>query len=378
MNIAVIGCGTMGLGIAQHFAHYEHFVKIFDQSDQAVQNARVKLKASLDSLVSKGSLIDQHAQELLQRLSWVNQLDALSDCDLVIEAIIENKEIKQALFSSLSEIVNSECILASNTSSISITALAASVRQPERFLGVHFFNPVHAMKLVEIIPAMQTDPMIVTQCKTILESTQKIAVVAKDCPGFIVNRIARPYYSESIRIIEEGIARIEEIDEIMRTVGGFRMGPFELMDFIGHDVNYSVTEIVWREFFFEDRFKPSLTQKKLVEAGYLGRKTGRGFYTYPYEKPQIIVAAEKAQSIFRRVICMLINEAYDALYLSLGSEQDLELAMTKGVNYPKGLLSWGKELGLASVKQTLDQLYEFYGEDRYRCSPGIRKQLELL
>ena len=378
MNIAVIGCGTMGLGIAQHFAHHQHFVKIFDQSEQAVQNAKVKLKASLDSLVSKGSLNDQHALELLQRISWVNQLDALSDSDLVIEAIIENKEIKQALFSSLSEIVNSECILASNTSSISITALAASVGRPERFLGIHFFNPVHAMKLVEIIPAMQTDPMIVTQCKTILESTQKISVIAKDCPGFIVNRIARPYYSESIRIVEEGIARIEEIDEIMRTVGGFRMGPFELMDFIGHDVNYSVTEIVWREFFFEDRFKPSLTQKKLVEAGYLGRKNGRGFYTYPYEKPQIIVAPEKAQSIFRRIICMLINEAYDALYLSLGSEQDLELAMTKGVNYPKGLLSWGKELGLASVKQTLDQLYEFYGEDRYRCSPGIRKQLELL
>jgi 3-hydroxybutyryl-CoA dehydrogenase len=198
-------------------------------------------------------------------------------------------------------------------------------------------------------------------------------VVARDTPGFIVNRVARPFYSEAIRIYEEGIADMATIDEAMRRVGGFKMGPFELMDLIGNDVNYAVTESVFTAFYYDPRYRPSITQKKQVEAGWLGRKSGRGYYNYSpgVEMPQPAANEHLQQSICQRIVTMLINEAYDALYLNIASAADLDLAMTKGVNYPKGLIAWGKEWGLEVCAERMQQLYQIYQEDRYRTTRGF-------
>jgi 3-hydroxybutyryl-CoA dehydrogenase len=215
------------------------------------------------------------------------------------------------------------------------------------------------------------------QSKNIIASWNKIVVLAKDTPGFIVNRIARPFYGEAIRIYEEGIADISTIDWAIKEKGNFKMGPFELMDFIGHDVNYTVTETVFKEFFYEPRYKPSFTQKRLVEAGWLGKKSGKGFYNYSENAvlPQPLKDEKLALQIVNRIVIMLINEAADALYLNIASKEDIELAMLKGVNYPKGLLRWADEIGIETCVEQLDALYNFYHESRYRCSPMLRKML---
>jgi len=231
------------------------------------------------------------------------------------------------------------------------------------------------MELVEIIPALQTSENIVLQTRSIIDSWKKKTVLVKDTPGFIVNRIARPFYSEAIRLFEEGVASIATIDHAMKTVGGFRMGPFELMDLIGHDVNYTVTETVWTAFYYDPRYTPSFTQKRLVEAKWFGRKSGRGFYDYSeHAIPQQADSSEAlAQSVCARVLVMLINEAANALFLQVASKEDIDLAMTKGVNYPKGLLHWADEKGIGLCVDMLDQLYTEYHEDRYRCSPLLRR-----
>ena len=230
------------------------------------------------------------------------------------------------------------------------------------------------MQLVEVIPAIQTSKEVLEKTTQIISDWKKVVAVAKDTPGFIVNRVARPFYSEALRIYEEGFANFETIDYAMKTVGNFKMGPFELMDFIGNDVNYTVTETVFTAFYFDPRFKPSLTQKRLVEAGFYGRKSGRGFYDYNNVKEQIINKNESIlKYIFERIIVMLINEAADALFLNIASANDIDNAMTKGVNYPKGLLAWADELGIDWCVSKIDELYNEYHEDRYRCSAILRK-----
>jgi 3-hydroxybutyryl-CoA dehydrogenase len=233
------------------------------------------------------------------------------------------------------------------------------------------------MRLVEIIPALQTDLEVVDKARNLIASWGKTTVLAKDTPGFIVNRVARPYYGESLRILDEGIADEATIDWAMRTIGGFRMGPFELMDFIGNDINYAVTEIVFQNFYFDPRYKPSFTQKRLVDAHYFGRKSGRGFYDYRNgaAMPEPLKDEALGREIFFRVLVMLINEAAEALYLQIASRDDIDLAMTQGVNYPKGLLSWADELGIEKVVEKLDELYVEYLEDRYRCSRLLRKMM---
>ncbi|MEO7174522.1 MAG: 3-hydroxyacyl-CoA dehydrogenase family protein, partial [Saprospiraceae bacterium] len=235
-------------------------------------------------------------------------------------------------------------------------------------------NPASIMPLVEIIPAIQTNDSTSAKAKELAQNWGKTVVMAKDTPGFIVNRIARPFYGEAIRIYEEGIAEPHTIDAAMTSIGGFKMGPFALMDFIGHDVNYAVTESVFASFYFDPRYKPSFTQKRLVEAGYLGRKSGRGFYSYP-DGPQSVIELDSklAREIFERILAMLINEAADALFLGVASKEDIDLAMTKGTNYPQGLLAWADDLGISYVVSILHGLYAEYQEDRYRCSPLLQR-----
>ncbi len=378
-KIGIIGAGAMGTGIAQVAATAGHEVYLYDANSEALQRATNNLQNTLKMLTEKGKVTENEANTIFHRFHFIEKkLDLLKDCGLVIEAIVENLEAKKELFYELQEVVSKDAILATNTSSLSIAAIASACREPNRVIGIHFFNPAPLMKLVEIIPAVQTAENITQIARQLIESWGKTTVLAKDTPGFIVNRVARPFYGEALRIYEEGMADIATIDWAMKEIGGFKMGPFELMDFIGHDVNYTVTETVFREFFYDPRYKPSFSQKRLVEAGYLGRKSGRGFYNYNENiiKTEPTKDQDLGNKIVNRIIIMLINEAADAVFWNIATKEDIDLAMTMGVNYPKGLLKWADEWSITTCLSMLDQLYEAYREDRYRCSPLLRKMAE--
>ncbi len=374
-KIGVIGSGSMGSGIAQVAATAGHEVYLYDNNPEALNKASAKLQKILNRLVEKGRLDDPEAKAIFGRIYLVDNLSAYSDCDLVIEAIIENLDIKKKVFHQLEDIVSPDCILASNTSSLSMASIAAACKRPDRVIGIHFFNPAPLMKLVEIIPAIQTSESTLDISRDLINNWGKLTVVTKDTPGFIVNRVARPFYGEALRIYEEGIADPATIDWVMTEIGGFRMGPFTLMDYIGNDVNYTVTETVFKAFYFDPRYKPAFTQKRLSEAGYWGRKSGRGYYDYSEDAKNPVPNQDKdlGEKIFWRILVMLINEAADALHLNIASRDDIDLAMTKGVNYPKGLLKWADEKGIDHCVEAMDQLYDEYHEDRYRCSPLLRK-----
>ena len=373
MKVAVIGAGTMGAGIAQVASTAGCEVRIFDTFPEAISGCLKRLEKDLLKLEEKGKIDAAARKRILENIDPANSLQDLAGSQLVIEAIAENLEAKRHLFSSLESIVGNECLLASNTSSLSISSIAASCKNPQRVLGIHFFNPAPVMQLVEVVPAVQTTHDIIKSAVQIISSWGKTVAVAKDTPGFIVNRVARPFYSEALRIYDEGIADFSTIDWSMKTFGGFRMGPFELMDFIGNDVNYAVTESVFQAFYFDPRYKPSHTQKRLTEAGYLGRKSGRGYYDYQGEMPSSNQNQELGKIIFERILVMLINEAADALMMNIASAKDIDDAMTKGVNYPKGLLAWADEKGIDWCIRKMDALYDEYHEDRYRCSSMLRR-----
>ncbi len=375
MNVGIIGSGTMGSGIAQVAATAGCQVKLYDTNQGALDKAQASLEKILSRLIEKGRIDTDEKQRIQANIEYVQDLKSLGDSDLTIEAIIENLDIKQKVFSELEGYVSENCIIASNTSSLSIASIASALQKPERCIGIHFFNPAPLMKLVEVIPAIQTSEAVLNKAVTTISEWKKVVAVAKDTPGFIVNRVARPFYGESLRIYEEGIADFATIDWSLKTLGGFRMGPFELMDFIGNDVNYTVTETVFEAFYYDPRYKPSFTQKRFSEAGYLGRKSGKGYYDYSEGAEKSSPKEDKglAQDIFDRVLVMLINEAADALFLNIASAEDIDNAMTKGVNYPKGLLAWADEKGISWCVDKLDALYDEYHEDRYRCSPLLRK-----
>ena len=378
-NVGIIGAGSMGIGIAQIASTSDCNVFIFDQNKSASEQAVKKLEKVLIRLIEKGKISPIKKDSILSNIKIVESLESMKDSDLIIEAIVENSAAKKEIFCQIESIVSNDCVLATNTSSISITSLASCLKNPIRFIGIHFFNPAPIMPLVEIIPALQTNSNLVKEIHQLLLNWNKKPVVAKDTPGFIVNRIARPFYSEALRIYEEQIADFKTIDFAMKHIGGFRMGPFELMDFIGNDVNYAVTESVFKAFYYDPRYKPSFTQKQYADAGWHGRKSSKGYYDYG-DNIELVLPSKDDKllvEIFERVLVMLINEAMDALYLGIASEQDIELAMTKGVNYPKGLINWGKEKSFSWVVSKIDTLYGIYHEDRYRCSPLLRKKASL-
>lgn len=387
MNVGIIGAGTMGIGIAQVAATNGCKVWVYDANPKQVETATVGLEKTLTKLVDKQKISSEKMVEILANISIATELKDFKDCELVIEAIIENKEIKTKVFTELEKHVSESCVIGSNTSSISITSLGAELQKPERFIGIHFFNPAPLMPLVEVIPSLLTEKSLAEKIYNLMKDWGKTPVIAKDIPGFIVNRIARPYYGEGLRIVEENIATVEQVDEAMKTIGNFKMGPFELMDLIGVDVNFSVTKTVYNEYFYDPKYKPSLLQQRMSEAKLHGRKTGKGFYDYSENAQNPVAEIDKGdstiersqkddalyQQIFLRIISMLINEAVEAKRLGVANDEDLELAMQKGVNYPKGLLTWGKEIGYAKISETLQNLHEEYQEERYRQSPLLRK-----
>jgi 3-hydroxybutyryl-CoA dehydrogenase len=380
MTVGVVGAGAMGSGIAQVAATYGHPVVLFDTQRSSIDKGLAGIEKNLMRSVEKNRITKADHESISGRISTVTgtpddtSLRAFAGCGLVIEAIIEHLEAKQNLFSKLEGIVRPNAILATNTSSLSITAIASACKTPSRVLGVHFFNPPTVLPLVEIIPGLATDADVTERVQALVDAWGKSTVLATDTPGFIVNRIARPFYGEAIRIYEEGIADMPTIDWAMRELGGFKMGPFELMDFIGNDINLAATKSVYEATFHDPRFKPTLTQQRLNDAGFLGRKTGRGYYDYSKDavKPEPNKDDDLGDLIFRRILSMLINQAADALYYRVASARDIDRAMTLGVNYPRGLLEWADEVGIDETVKWLTALQQFYGEERYRPSPLLK------
>ena len=466
-NVAVIGAGTMGMGIAEVAATAGHNVKVYDLNSDFAEKSKQKMMDRLNSRVQRGKISEELSQLISNHVSIVKTLSELSDSHLVIEAIVENLEIKQNLFKELQEICNVNTFYTTNTSSISVTAIASVLNQPENMIGLHFFNPAPVMQLVEVIAGLKSSQENLEDGLELCRSWKKMPVLAKSTPGFIVNRVARPFYGEALKMLQEQVSNHATIDCVMKSAG-FRMGPFELMDLIGIDVNLSVSKTVYQEMFYDPRYKPSLIQQEMVYAGMLGRKSGLGFYDYqnselsdcigyenlykldeeisnPFEKlnehyeieiegclvalsngqtcsqrqeakpiaqfdlclnyekagiltiafapnfpqdtkqkivaliqnagKQVVVIDDNPALIAMRTVCMLINEAADAIENGVCSREDVDLAMQKGVNYPIGLIDWAERIGISKVVETLDNLYQWFGDDRYRASAWLRKQI---
>ncbi len=484
-DIGVVGAGTMGIGICEVAAAHGHEVVLFDLNKALAEQAITQLQARLKKRVFKGKISKAEATELVARITVVDSLSGLSACDLVVEAIVEDLVIKQQLFQQLETITSSLALLATNTSSISVTAIAAAMKEPSRLFGLHFFNPAPVMKLVEVIAGLRSDPAHLTAATALCRAWHKTPVQAQSTPGFIVNRVARSYYGETLKMYQEQLAGFAHLDAVMTEAAGFRMGPFALMDLIGIDVNYAVSQTVYQAMFNDPRFRPSLIQGEMVSANTLGRKTQQGFYDYTegasrpkadyiyseanfdqitvpeeqtffsamfcrfeydqrswqgtdvvisgcrlvmtdgrtaaqleaetnqatcvvdwsfdYQKSQsvnlsfgpkvdqfmrnrvvavfnhigkeVLFTADQPALVAARTMAMLINEAADTVFNGVCSEQDVDLAMRYGVNYPKGLLAYGAELGWSQVARTLECLHHWFGDDRYRLSPFIRNQL---
>jgi len=283
-HFGIVGAGTMGSGIAQAAALSGVDVILYDINDTVLRQALERVKQDFRKGVNRGKLTQEQTTEAFARIHPRTKLSDLKHCELVVEAIIEDLMVKKDLFRHLETDTKPSTILATNTSSLSVTAIASVLRHPERAVGLHFFNPAHIMKLVEVIKGQQTSPEVVQQTVEFAKQIGKTPVVAKDTPGFIVNRVARPFYGEALRLLGENVASVEQIDRIVKDGAGFPMGPFELMDLIGIDVNFAVTQSMYEQYFGEPRYRPHPIQKRMVEAGQIGRKSGQGFYKYEETK----------------------------------------------------------------------------------------------
>lgn len=401
-KIAVLGAGTMGSGIAQVAAQNGFDVLLYDVKDDYVQRGLSNIKESLVRRGLQGKLDQDEMQAIIRRIKSTTKRDDCAAYPLVVEAAPEDFELKREIFEALSAKAAVSTILASNTSSLSITAIGAACKMPERVVGMHFFNPAPAMPLVEVIAGRKTAPEVVETVSNVARAMGKTVVRAADMPGFIVNRVARPFYSEALKIVGEGSATISHVDAAM-TAAGFRMGPFELMDLIGIDINFAVTKSVFEAFFYESRYRPHPIQQRMVEAGTLGRKTGSGFYDYGKEgkkaeamlhslapmlhKRQPFIPVEVTSAFLRkagvtlpselqgygevvvRILAMLANEGAFAVGEGVASVRDVDIAMRLGTNYPQGPLKWADMIGLDLVFNALQALQASLGEDRYRPAP---------
>lgn len=489
--VAIVGSGTMGAGIAQVAAAAGHSVVLYDTRADAVPAAIRSIRQNFQKLAAKGKLSAESAESVSARLRAASHLGELREAKMIIEAIAEDLDIKRQLFKELEGIVDGSCIFATNTSSLSISAIAATLSAPQRLVGMHFFNPAPLMDLVEVISGIATDSQLLATVHATATAWGKTPVYAKSTPGFIVNRVARPYYGEALLLLAEQAASPATIDALMREAGGFRMGPFELMDLVGLDIGFSVSQSLFNAYFGDARYRPSFIQQEMVRAGHLGRKTGRGFYEYgedvkppqpqtelPESKPQRVtlpaaghlaealaerlagsgvtvvrgtssaghenwvevedailavtdgrsamqiahetgrrncvtldlaldyakttrVGVAKASSCderaylsligllqaagyqvsrikdvpgmaVMRTVTMLANEAADAVNQGVATVADVDTAMRKGVNYPRGPLAWADALGLEAVQRVLANLAAHYNGERYRVSPQIQ------
>lgn len=405
-RIAVLGAGTMGAGIAQVAAQSGSDVLMYDVKDEFVQRGFATIDVSLQRRVERGKLTRDEKSAITGRIRTTTNRDDTAASDLIIEAAPEDLALKREIFASLSARSSPETILATNTSSLSITSIAATAQGPERVVGMHFFNPAPAMPLVEVVAGARTSPDIVQTVAQIARSMGKTPVIAADMPGFIVNRVARPFYGEALKIVGEGSASVPQVDTAMRAAG-FPMGPFELMDLIGIDINFAVTRSVFEAFFGESRYRPHPIQQRMVEAGTLGRKSGRGFYSYaggergdptlgavtplqhkrggsfvPSNLTSEFLARggitlgsdlEGLSDVVVRIVAMIMNEAGFALQEGVASVRDIDRAMRLGTSYPKGPLGWADEVQLDLLLDVLQSLQQSLGDDRYRPAPILRQ-----
>ena len=396
--IGVIGTGTMGAGIAQTAAAAGWKVKLFDTNAESVTQAIQSVGKRFDRLVEKERITEDQATSCKANLIAAKDLEELHDCDLIVEAIIEEFDIKTNVLKQLGEIA-SGAALATNTSSLSVSDLGEACGFADRVVGLHFFNPAPIMPLVEVVKGEGTSQQAVQRAILLAEAWGKKVVQASDTPGFIVNRVARPYYLESWRIVEDGFATVNEVDEALQLLGEFRMGPFMLTDLIGQDINVATTNSVWVRLDRPSRLAPSPLQASLVEHHHLGKKSGRGAYAHDGEgnaTPAIILerneleisdeltnainafcleatrtsGSQLAKYIFSRVLISIINEALWAKSEGVASEQDIDTAMKLGTNYPKGPFEWAVQVGMDKVLELLDEFNKTVNDGRFTAPPS--------
>lgn len=397
-RIGVAGAGTMGAGIAQLAALARYQTLLHDPDRVALAAGEARLREALVRGADRNRWSGEEAEAASARLLATSSAEELGRCEMVIEAVPEDLELKRRLFERLVEICGPETILATNTSSLSVTAIAAPVERPDRVCGMHFFNPPPVMRLVEVVAGEETSAAVAGQVAEVAERMGRVPVRAADEIGFIANRCVRPFSLEALRMLGGRIATAEQIDAVMRIGGGFRMGPFELMDLVGIDVGFEVAKSFWEQSFHEPRWQPHPIQARMVDAGRLGRKTGRGYYDYgdgPHrpgdpersEPPpanvtewsgeeSIDLPRETQSEILVRIVCQLVNEAYFALGQGIGSREDIDTAMRLGFNWPRGPLAWADSIGPARVLAVLDALRAELGEERYRAAPLLRRGAE--
>jgi len=386
--IGVIGAGTMGAGIAQLAARSGARAILHDPLPEALERGMKYARDGLAKEAAKGRLSTAEADAAAARLEPVDDLAAFADCELVIEAAPERLALKHEIYARVSEIVSDECVLATNTSSLLVTAIASAAKNPERVVGMHFFNPPPLMRLLEVVAGVESSTEALALATATGEAMGKTVIVAKDGPGFIVNRCNRPFGLEALRTLQERIADVETIDRIVRVEGGFRMGPFELMDLVGVDTGLEISKSFYEQSFYEPRWQPSPIAARYVAAGLHGRKTGRGYYDYsrdPYRPPDPdpdpssdpsggeAGVTPAAGGVLERIVCQVINECAFALGEGVGSAQDIDTGMVLGLNYPRGPLAWADEIGLDHVLAVLDGLWEEYREERYRPAPELKR-----